>query len=566
MSPPRSRPLVRFDVRAKLFLASVCVIAIAVLASYVYLSRSLETTITNRTRDDLFVRLEVVARDAENVPPDAGLARWDDLADDLGARAHVRVTFISAEGRVLGDSEVPRARIPSIENHRHRPEVEQAFASGRGSATRLSDTIHVRLLYVAAPMKNGAIARVALPLVEVERAEAAIRRSLLVASLLALVLAAIMSLVIAHFTSRAIGDSTHVANAMAHGDFDARAKLSGADELSDSRPRARPARRQPLGHDEAAPRRARPRRAHPLRHAGGRVAHRRVRPRGVPEPRAPSDAPARGRLRRQDTVRGHPQRRARGPRRGRARDERDAGRGARARRPQAAPPSRARRAARGGAHGALGRLRRRDRHSPTRVHAPRLRRQRVARAAHAGHRGSLRRRDAALRDGKRPRGRRTFPRDHRAQRRALAAPRRGSSRSFAHRVARVPARVRRARSRAARRARDRSLPRARREEAHPSHRRRLRRPRPCPRRPARLRAGADEPRRQRAEVFARARDGRRPRARHRATRQARDSSLGGRHRPRHRSAPLAAPVRAVLPRRHGALARARRNGARTLES
>src|SRR5438445_106743 len=51
----------RFGVRAKLFLASVSVIAIAVVVAHAYLSSALDRMLTERIRDDLFVRLDLVA-------------------------------------------------------------------------------------------------------------------------------------------------------------------------------------------------------------------------------------------------------------------------------------------------------------------------------------------------------------------------------------------------------------------------------------------------------------------------------------------------------------------------
>ncbi len=225
----------RFGVRAKLFLASLAVIAVAVGAAYIYLSSALDRLITDRIRDDLFVRVELVAREAEqaNLPDD--ITAWDKLADDLGAHAGARVTFITADGRVIGDSEVTAERMPSVENHLMRPEVQEALKTGRGASARLSDTIHKRLLYVAMPVRgNGviAIARVALPLIEVENAEAQLRRALTIGATLALVVAIAMSLLTAQVSSRAIGHLTNVANAMARGDFEARAALNGRDEFA----------------------------------------------------------------------------------------------------------------------------------------------------------------------------------------------------------------------------------------------------------------------------------------------------------------------------------------------
>jgi two-component system phosphate regulon sensor histidine kinase PhoR len=223
----------RFGVRAKLFLASVSVIAIAVVVAHAYLSSALDRMLTDRIRDDLFVRLELVAREAERVDANAPVATWDALADDLGGRARARVTFIASDGKVLGDSEVPLERIDSIENHLARPEVREAAKTGRGSATRLSDTVHERLLYVAIPLKKTGFARVALPLVEVESAQAQLRRALLMGTLLALAVAVVMSFFTAQVSARVVGQLTNVANAMAKGDFDARARLGGSDEFTE---------------------------------------------------------------------------------------------------------------------------------------------------------------------------------------------------------------------------------------------------------------------------------------------------------------------------------------------
>src|SRR5262249_13131333 len=73
-----------------------------------------------------------------------------------------RVTVIRADGKVLVDSE---ANAAEMENHRTRPEVVQAFASGAGSDSRESVTVHVKFLYVAARVADAsAVIRIAVPL------------------------------------------------------------------------------------------------------------------------------------------------------------------------------------------------------------------------------------------------------------------------------------------------------------------------------------------------------------------------------------------------------------------
>lgn len=49
-----------------------------------------------------------------------------------------RITLISAEGRVLYDN---HAQSGAMENHRARPEVQEALRSGRGESYRYSDTL-----------------------------------------------------------------------------------------------------------------------------------------------------------------------------------------------------------------------------------------------------------------------------------------------------------------------------------------------------------------------------------------------------------------------------------------
>ncbi len=223
--------------RAKLFLISLGAIMFVVAVAHAYLSTSLDRILTDRIEGDLRVRAELASREAGDAPyAPQDFASWDLLADDLGHRAHARVTLIDKTGVVVGDSEVPLDQIPKIENHASRPEVQGALTQGQGAASRLSTTVRVRMLYVAVPFMHGSdiagVVRVALPLVEVESAEAQLNRALLWGSMLAFVVAAMLSAVSAEFASRTARKLTNVARAMAKGDFTVRAAPAGHDELA----------------------------------------------------------------------------------------------------------------------------------------------------------------------------------------------------------------------------------------------------------------------------------------------------------------------------------------------
>jgi two-component system phosphate regulon sensor histidine kinase PhoR len=225
----------RLDIRAKLFVASLGLIAASMLAAELTLRPAIEQNLTDRIRADLLVRLALV-EEAAAAPRDLAPATWDALADRLGGPSQARVTFVAADGHVLGDSEVAMADLPRLENHRDRPEVAAALSGRGGASTRWSATVHDRLLYAAVPLKlpdgSRGAARLAVPLADVDAALVQLRRLLLVALAVALVVATLMSSAAAHLMSGALRRMTDVARRMSDGDLQARARVSGADEIA----------------------------------------------------------------------------------------------------------------------------------------------------------------------------------------------------------------------------------------------------------------------------------------------------------------------------------------------
>jgi two-component system phosphate regulon sensor histidine kinase PhoR len=223
-------------IRGKLFLASLAVIGLATLAGEHFLTRALEAQLVEGIRADLLVRARLVAqRAAEALRSGEAIAANDALADELGAAAGVRVTLVHRDGTVLGDSEVERQRVGSLENHGQRPEIAQAMASGDGSAVRTSNTVHARLLYVAVPIVRDdqvlGAARVAMPLKHIEQTLNDFRASLALAALFALVIAALLSGLAAQLVSRNVRALTGAARRMANGDLSLRTRVGGHDEI-----------------------------------------------------------------------------------------------------------------------------------------------------------------------------------------------------------------------------------------------------------------------------------------------------------------------------------------------
>lgn len=68
-----------------------------------------------------------------------------------------RITLIDKDGSVLYDNQ---AEASSMENHEDREEVEEAAATGKGEAVRMSETLSEKTIYYALRLEDGKILRV----------------------------------------------------------------------------------------------------------------------------------------------------------------------------------------------------------------------------------------------------------------------------------------------------------------------------------------------------------------------------------------------------------------------
>ena len=225
----------KLGIRIKLFLASLVLIGISIAAAELYLAHALEKQLTERIRADLLTRAGLVARGVSAAAGRFDDATGDALAHELGDIAGARVTLVRLDGTVGGDSEVDVDGLAKLENHGGRPEIRDALERGRGISVRYSTTVRTRMMYAAVPIQRQGrllgVARVALPLVEIDEAIREMRRTLGIAALLSLVVAAVLSYWGAAMTSRRLRELTDAARKMASGDLATRTRAAGHDEI-----------------------------------------------------------------------------------------------------------------------------------------------------------------------------------------------------------------------------------------------------------------------------------------------------------------------------------------------
>ena len=190
------------------------------------------------TVEEIDRRLETAARMLADVAEAAPL-REDEafraLVQRMGEGVSLRLTLIGADGRVLADSE---KSADSMENHAGRPEVLQAREEGIGRSSRFSHTIERRLRYLAVPVRgeNGAArgwARAAVPLVDLDRQLARLRRALFFGAVAAAFVGLGLALLLARRITRPVQLLADAAEGLADGDLGRRVEIEGPSEIRD---------------------------------------------------------------------------------------------------------------------------------------------------------------------------------------------------------------------------------------------------------------------------------------------------------------------------------------------
>lgn len=171
---------------ATVFTVAMLVVVMFSLAGTAYVQGRL----VGLAHEELDTQADVVSSALNAMPDDKILLRHLELNN-------TRITLIDTDGEVLFDSEADEDAMP---NHASRPEVEDAFESGRGTSERSSSTLGEVMLYEAVRLENGTVVRLA----QEQAGFLSILMSMLPPLAGMVVLCAVVSLLAARMESRAI--------------------------------------------------------------------------------------------------------------------------------------------------------------------------------------------------------------------------------------------------------------------------------------------------------------------------------------------------------------------------
>lgn len=216
--------------RTRTFAAILVASSLALAASTALVTTSLRRAMLADIEASLVKQVRLAA---ELLSDRGGLADPDDEATVIGRLIGSRVTFIRADGVVIGDSDVAASDLDKVDNHLAREEVQEAVRDGVGAAVRQSRTTGEDTMYAAAAVRQGAVAfvRVGLPLTSVRDQLAETRRHAWTGLGAGLLAALLLTWATSAWLSRRVRRIAALAARYRQGDFTRPATELGRDEL-----------------------------------------------------------------------------------------------------------------------------------------------------------------------------------------------------------------------------------------------------------------------------------------------------------------------------------------------
>lgn len=129
----------------------IMVIAVTLFAAYIM-------TIFALYRQNIMLMKQEIALEASYIKEAVEIAGTAYLHDMDKVQEETRVTLIDEDGNVLYDSTQDEI---AFENHKDRPEIQEALETGEGDDIRKSDSLDKQMVYYALKMQDGTVLRVA---------------------------------------------------------------------------------------------------------------------------------------------------------------------------------------------------------------------------------------------------------------------------------------------------------------------------------------------------------------------------------------------------------------------
>lgn len=221
--------------RTRLALLFIVLIGCSVLSAGVFAALLLERSQLNALQESMKREIQIMFA---TIQGNVGQferrngAFFTEQAQYLKQSANARVTFIAADGTVLGDSDFVGQQ---LDNHLDREEIREATADAVGYSKRYSESTGGNMLYVAMPVKSGAeivgFMRLSMGLEEIDKTVRNLWWGLLGGLLVVFFIAGLVSYRVAYQLTRPIEKITRVARQITKMNYKSRVYLRNRDEI-----------------------------------------------------------------------------------------------------------------------------------------------------------------------------------------------------------------------------------------------------------------------------------------------------------------------------------------------
>lgn len=221
--------------RGTLFTISLVLIVMVGSISALFLEGQLRGWFSERLKQELLQQTQIIRLlllQLQKIPTRQSVQKH---VKKWGDTLKTRITIILQDGTVIGDSQLTSVQIRSLENHRHRPEVQAALTQPFGSSRRWSHTLQKQMLYVAQRFQNKTgtwMIRTSFPMKDVEEAIGRLRIFIFIAGVLGLIVAVFMGFLASHLMARSLRNLMLSTRAATQRDGHPLIQIQPGDELA----------------------------------------------------------------------------------------------------------------------------------------------------------------------------------------------------------------------------------------------------------------------------------------------------------------------------------------------
>ncbi len=225
-------PIKRKTLFWKLYPSFLIISFISLLAIVMIALWSFKSFYYQERADDLEIRAKILMPEFSRLLLLKNYQEIQDKAQKLGDDSSTRITIILPSGKIVGDNKKDPA---TMDNHKNRPEVEQASLNGKGLSIRYGYTLAIESMYFAIPIteknKMIGILRTSTPLNTLQSALWGIYYNVALGFFILILITAIASWWMSKSLVRPLEVMKVQAQRLAKGDFSSRVQLSSNDSL-----------------------------------------------------------------------------------------------------------------------------------------------------------------------------------------------------------------------------------------------------------------------------------------------------------------------------------------------